>query len=125
MIKQLQICALVGAIALWAVVFRMTAEAGPATVPEGAIVIEIKERKVVGNRTIRVKVGDKIHLHWISDEKAELHLHGYNIEFTVTPGRPKAMKFTANASGRFPVTSHGFGEGHGHSALIYLEVLPK
>ena len=86
---------------------------------------EIKKRKIVGARTIRVKQGDQVQLNWKTDEKAVLHLHGYDIETNVARGKPASMKFTAKATGRFPVTSHGFGDGHGHSALIYIEVLPK
>jgi len=89
------------------------------------ISVEIKKRKIVGARTIRVKQGDQVNLQWKTDEKAELHLHGYNIETNVAPGKPASMNFTAKATGRFPVTSHGFGDGHGHSALIYIEVFPK
>ena len=89
------------------------------------ISVEIKKRKIVGARTIRVKQGDQVQLNWKTDEAAELHLHGYNIETDVAPGKPASMTVTAKATGRFPVTSHGFGDGHGHSALIYIEVLPK
>lgn len=96
---------------------------GVGTAPP--ISVEIKKRKIVGVRTIRVKQGDLVNLQWKTDEKAELHLHGYNIETDVAPGKPATMKFTAKATGRFPVTSHGFGDGHGHSALIYIEVLPN
>ena len=95
--------------------------AGTAT----SITIEIKKRKIVGARTIRVQQGDQVQLNWKADEKAKLHLHGYNIEANAVPGKPAFMKFTAKATGRFPVTSHGFGDGRGHSGLIYIEVLPK
>jgi FtsP/CotA-like multicopper oxidase with cupredoxin domain len=89
------------------------------------ISVEIKKRKIVSARTIRVKQGDQVQLNWKTDEKAVLHLHGYDIETNVARGKPASMKFTAKATGRFPVTSHGFGDGHGHSALIYIEVHPK
>jgi hypothetical protein len=36
------------------------------------------------------------------------------------------MVIEAYATGRFPITSHGWGEGgHGHDALTYLEVYPR
>jgi FtsP/CotA-like multicopper oxidase with cupredoxin domain len=75
---------------------------------------------------IRVTMGDRVTLSWTSDEAGSLHLHGYDIEFEVGPGRTETMTFLASATGRFPITSHGFGgeEGHGHKALLYLEVYP-
>ena len=89
--------------------------------------LEIKERKITGARTIRVKQGDEVKLNWKTDEKVELHMHGYDIKTSLIPGKPAEMRFIAKATGRFPVTSHGFGDslGHGHAALIYIEVHPK
>jgi heme/copper-type cytochrome/quinol oxidase subunit 2 len=92
-------------------------------------IIKITKRHVVGKKTIRVTQGDVISLRWDTDEKVALHLHGYDIEQTALPGKSVTMKFTAKATGRFPVTSHGFGGEQGHShgsgALFYLEVHPK
>ena len=91
--------------------------------------IVIKKRKVVGKNVHRVKQGDKVQLNWVTDEKVKLHLHGYNVEMMVLPGQPQVMELTANATGRFPITSHGFGgklgNSHGHTALFYLEVYPQ
>jgi hypothetical protein len=77
-------------------------------------------------RTIRVDQGDLVELTWITDEAVELHLHGYDIAFQVSPAEPGVVTFEAHATGRFPVTSHGFGDetGHGHAALLYIEVHP-
>ena len=89
--------------------------------------IKIEHRKVVGQKTIRIKQGDKISLKWTTDEKVKVHLHGYDIKKTITPGKAAEMSLTGKATGRFPVTSHGFGKSHGHGkgALLYLEVHPK
>ena len=57
-----------------------------------------------------------------------MHLHGYDLELSLAPDAPTEMNFEAFATGRFPVTSHGFG-GHGHDdeevVLLYLEVHPR
>jgi len=53
-----------------------------------------------------------------------LHLHGYDIEATVTPEAPERMAFTASIAGRFPVTEHAHGKSHHHRAVLYLEVHP-
>ncbi|MEE2761102.1 MAG: hypothetical protein VYE18_06625 [Pseudomonadota bacterium] len=89
--------------------------------------VEIKERKIIGATTIRVNQGDEVKLIWKTDEKVELHMHGYDIKTSLIPDKPAEMRFIAKATGRFPVTSHGFGDshGHGHAALIYIEVHPK
>ena len=92
------------------------------------IELVISGRKVQREeKTIRVTQGESIELVWISDEPAELHLHGYDISFEVSPEAPANVTFEAHATGRFPITSHGFsGEhGHGHEALLYIEVYPR
>ncbi|MEN8108990.1 MAG: hypothetical protein ABFS22_13420 [Pseudomonadota bacterium] len=92
------------------------------------IEITIQNRKVVrDNNVIRITQGEEVELVWSSDETANLHLHGYDIEFKVTPDAPTPITFTAHATGRFPITSHGFGDQHrhGHDTLLYLEVYPK
>lgn len=94
------------------------------------IELVISERKVqLEEKTIRVTQGESIELVWTSDEAAELHLHGYDISFEVSPQAPAVVTFKAHATGRFPITSHGFGaekgQGHGHEALLYLEVYPQ
>ena len=91
--------------------------------------VSIEKRKVVGERTIRVTQGDRVQLNWQTDEKVELHLHGIDQKTEVLPGSGGTMRFTAKATGRFPVTSHGFGNEAGHhhgpGALMYVEVYPK
>jgi hypothetical protein len=92
------------------------------------IELVISERKVqLEEKTIRVTQGESLELVWESDETAELHLHGYDISFEVSPEAPAIVTFEAHATGRFPITSHGFGgeQGHGHEALLYIEVYPR
>lgn len=91
------------------------------------IEVRIENRKVVApSGAIRIVEGDAIELRWTSDEPVELHLHGYDMEIHVRPGEAAAMVIEATATGRFPITSHGWGKGgHGHDALTYLEVYPR
>ena len=100
-----------------------------AEAQEGAqkiIEVRIENREVVAPQgAIRVTQGDQLELRWQTDETVELHLHGYDIEIRVQPNTASVMEIEAFASGRFPITSHGWGsEGHGHDALTYLEVYP-
>jgi hypothetical protein len=73
--------------------------------------------------TLRVTKGERVELRWTSDRRIALHLHGYDIEATVTPEAPRTMSFTANIAGRFPVSEHRRDAGH-HRAVLYLEVHP-
>jgi hypothetical protein len=99
------------------------AEDGPRRVIEA----RIEKRKVVApSAAIRVTEGEVIELHWTTDEPVELHVHGYDVELNVQPNNPATMIIEATVTGRFPITSHGWGDsGHSHDALTYLEVYPR
>lgn len=84
----------------------------------------IQGGKVVENKTVaRVIEGQTVELHWTSDKDLELHLHGYDILLKLKKNILGKMKFSADKTGRFPVTIHDLGS-HGHSAIFYLEVHP-
>jgi hypothetical protein len=71
----------------------------------------IQKRRIVGYvKEIRVKQGDKVSMSWKTDETAEIHLHGYDLERLLAPGKTTSMAFRARATGRFSIVSHGFGE---------------
>ena len=95
--------------------------------PDQVIEVRIENRAVVApDQAIRVGKGEVIELRVTSDEAAELHLHGYDVEFAVEAGEPTGIVIEAYATGRFPITSHGWGGGgHAHDALTYLEVHPR
>jgi hypothetical protein len=79
-------------------------------------------------RLIRVHQGDIVRLRWSADRPVTVHLHGYDIETSVEPGRVGEMRFTARATGRFPVHAHtsgDAGDAHAEAALVYLEVYPR
>ena len=92
---------------------------------EDRIEVRIESRKVVGDSVIRFTQGQLVEIVWITDEAAELHIHGYDIRIEISPDAPTEISFTAHATGRFAVTSHGFGGQHGHETLVYIEVYPK
>lgn len=95
--------------------------------PRQVLEARIEHRQVVVPAgAIRITEGDVLELRWTSDETVDLHLHGYDIELRVRPGEPTVMVIEAAVTGRFPITSHGWGDGgHGHDALTYLEVYPR
>ena len=73
-------------------------------------------------RVVRVRQGDEVTLNWTTDKALVIHLHGYDIETSLSPAAPAPMRFTARASGRFPVEIHGRG---GHRVLAHVEVHPR
>lgn len=72
--------------------------------------------------TVAVRQGDAITARLESDRAGVVHFHGYDLERAVTAGETAELQFTANATGRFPITFHetaaaGGGEhSHDHSA---------
>jgi len=105
-----------------------------AATPEREFDISIVGRRIEGNNaTISVKRGDSVILRWRTDEAVSLHVHGYDIEATLSPASSR-MRFEAGVAGRFPITAHEFGTVAAHEAplrkqreitLLYLEVLPE
>jgi hypothetical protein len=95
---------------------------------ELTFVLRIENGRVPENvRLIRVTQGDVVRLQWRSDRRVTLHLHGYDIEKVVAPGKVTSLMFTAYATGRFPINLHNDNaDGHGNEeALVYLEVFPQ
>ena len=107
------------------------AEQAPSAAPS-TYKFRIEKRKLAsGPKALRVRQGERVTLEWLSDEAAALHLHGYNVELTLAPGKPGVMSVDAYAAGRFPIAVHRFGDdpqhggGHEERVLLYLEVHPR
>jgi len=94
--------------------------------PDVRIEIRIVNREVVGDQLIRVTQGQIVEMTWTTDEKTQVHIHGYEIHIPTSPDTPAKVTFEAHATGRFPVTSHGYGDEYGlmHQMLLYFEVYP-
>jgi len=104
--------------------------AGRAPRAKHVLQLRIARRKI-GNApaTIRVTAGDLVELRWTTDEATTVHLHGYDLTLVLEPGTEGRMRFEANATGRFPISTHGFGTAPDKGAnrevvLLYLEVHP-
>ena len=79
-------------------------------------------------RLIRVKQDDVVTLRWSSDRLIALHLHGYDIEIEVEPGKVTETTFAARATGRFSVEEHKPQASGGHShgvPVVRIEVHPR
>jgi hypothetical protein len=115
-----------------AVVLSLVAAFGCYTAARAAELtfdLRIERGSVPANmRLVRVGQGDVVKLRWTADRATTLHLHGYDIELTVTPGAAADMSFTARATGRFPVSVHTPQAGGGHThepPLLHVEVHPR
>jgi hypothetical protein len=88
---------------------RTTNEQPHETVPAQpkTFKIDIKGGTPAGGvADIKVKKGDKVTIVVSSDAHDDIHLHGYDIEKPVEPGKPATFKFTANIEGIFEIESH-------------------
>ena len=73
-------------------------------------------------RLLRVNQGDEVTLKWTTDRPFTLHLHGYDLEARLVPQTPVELRFTARATGRFPLEIHGPGT---ERTVGHLEVHPR
>jgi len=60
--------------------------------------------------TIKVNAGQTVLVTAVSDAEDELHIHGYDKELELAPGKPASVKFTANMKGTFEVETHKSGK---------------
>lgn len=97
-----------------------TAPSAPKPPPDGptATVIELKDHEPVdGVVDIDTKKGDPVRIVVRSDVADDIHIHGYDIEESVAPGKPARFQFDATIEGVFEIESHE-AEHAGKDALI-------
>ena len=81
---------------------------------------------------LRVTEGDHVIMRWSSNDRATVHLEGYEIAIEIGRRRPGTIELDVLITGRFPIHIHTF-DGHGnaspqrsrHGASSYLEVYPQ
>jgi ABC-type glycerol-3-phosphate transport system substrate-binding protein len=78
----------------------------PAAEAKVITVNVVKGRPTGGIQRPTVDKGDKVVLVVRTDSGEAVHLHGYDIEKDVVPGKALRMPFTANIAGRFEVELH-------------------
>lgn len=62
-----------------------------------------------GARRVEVRQGSAVRLVVTSDTTDEIHLHGYDREAAVGPGREARLEFVADQAGLFEVETHESG----------------
>lgn len=73
-------------------------------------------------RLLRVRQGDEVTLKWTTDRPFTLHVHGYDLEAKLVLQMAVELRFTARATGRFPLEIHGPGT---ERTVGHLEVHPR
>jgi hypothetical protein len=56
--------------------------------------------------SINVKAGQTVLITAVSDTADEVHVHGYDKQLPLTPGKSASVKFVANMKGTFEVETH-------------------
>jgi hypothetical protein len=82
------------------------------------------EWPTVKPQVLAVRQDDHVVVRVSSDKPVQLHLHGYDIESDVVPNSVTSLRFTATATGRFPIEIHSW-EPLKQRPLAYLEVRPR
>jgi FtsP/CotA-like multicopper oxidase with cupredoxin domain len=90
---------------------RAGSSPGKRPAPPSYTRITIKDGSPVGGpQTVEVKKGDRVRLEFHSDAKGEVHIHGYDKELELKPGKPARVGFPATLEGVFEVESHTSGQ---------------
>jgi FtsP/CotA-like multicopper oxidase with cupredoxin domain len=96
----------------------------PTATPSPAVQsfrISVQNGKAVGGqRTLKVKKGDRVRIIVTSDVAAEAHLHGYEIEKELAKDTPGVFAFKATIDGVFRLELHTEPE----QVLAELQVSP-
>lgn len=100
-----------------------TATAPSATTPPSDAVLPPPTRIALKGHAagevadIEVEKGERVRFVVTSDAPDDIHVHGYDIERPVAPGRPARFSFPATIEGIFDIESHE-AEHEGKDALI-------
>jgi hypothetical protein len=60
--------------------------------------------------SVKVKAGQSVLITATSDAEDELHIHGYDKELELAPGKTASVKFTADMKGTFEIETHKSGK---------------
>ena len=82
------------------------------------------EGSTANPQVLAVHQNDHVVVRVSSDKPVQVHLHGYDIESDVMPNVVTSLRFTATATGRFPIEIHS-REPLKQRPLAYLEVRPR
>ena len=61
-------------------------------------------------QTVQASVGQQVKITVTSDVEDQLHVHGYDKEVELKPGKPGSVTFTADTKGTFEIETHESGK---------------
>ncbi len=114
-----------GAIALLA---ALAALSGPSRGAAADFVLTVEKQAKPAPIVFRARKDEAVTMALASDRPVAVHLHGYGLSAAVAPERPAAWRFTARATGRFPIHVHAEGEaerGRHGEPYAFLEIHPR
>jgi hypothetical protein len=90
-----------------------TAGAPPSASPGAPVVrvaVTVRDGRVrTAHRRVKVPRGAVVEITVTGDTADRFHLHGYDRELPITPGRPAVLRFTAGTPGVFEAELHHSG----------------
>jgi len=82
----------------------------PVVARDKVISVRIENGKVEGvPARVEVDRGTQVRIEVTSDQRDELHVHGFDKTLQLVPGSPAAVEFVADQSGVFEVETHDSG----------------
>jgi len=103
-----------------------TAPSAPKPPPDAsATVITLTGHAAPKITDIEVKKGDQVRFVVRSDEPDSIHVHGYDIEKDVAPGKPARFSFPATIEGIFEIESHEAEHAGVEAQIAELTVEPS
>jgi FtsP/CotA-like multicopper oxidase with cupredoxin domain len=92
---------------------------------EQGYTVVIQNKQVSGpSTTIRVSQGDSVTVKFYTDEKIDIHFHGYNLSLDLAKNSSGTIAFKAHTPGRFPISYHPENSKE-HKNLAYIEIYPN
>ena len=117
--RRAAIVVLVLVLALGGLFFLLRPEAPEGGPQDRTFDVAIKDGEM-SPEEISVNQGDTVTLRVSTDEPTELHVHGYEVEQEVEPGREDEIDFEADLTGRFEIEDH-----ESEKELGVLQVRPR
>ena len=78
--------------------------------PQPASVTVRDGRPAGGVKTLGFSSGESAHIDLTSNRPGEIHLHGYDIEKRLQPGKTTVVRFKADIEGIFELEDHDSGQ---------------
>jgi hypothetical protein len=97
---------LIALIAIGAVAASSGPAAGAVVQPTVVKITVVKGRPVGGVKRPTVKKGTTVRFVIVADKGEEVHLHGYDVEKLMRPGKPTVIQVVTKIPGRFELEMH-------------------